>query len=92
MSDCAVQAAMATNVHIPPCPLSIQDTLRMIFYQDVPSPSPVTLTALLALPIFATVALERQHIKRLYRASPLFVIVAGSLAACFARVVVRGRC
>ena len=37
------QAAAASDVFIPPCPLSIEEALRMIFYQATPNPSPVTL-------------------------------------------------
>ena len=60
------QAATATNVYMPPCPLSVEEVLRMIFYQTTPNPSPVTLEALLALPFFASAPLRPDHRKQLW--------------------------
>eukprot|EP01046_Picozoa_sp_COSAG06_P055352 COSAG06_NODE_10154_length_1739_cov_1.439634_2_plen_263_part_00 len=63
------QAAAASQVHIPPCPLSVQDTLRAIFYQQQPSPAPLTLKSLMGMPLFSTAMLDAKHQKMLWRKS-----------------------
>ena len=55
------QAASASNVFLPPCPLSIETVLRAIFYQETPNSSPITLEKLLAMPIFSNAPLRLDH-------------------------------